>query len=416
MAEPIIFHIDMNSYFASCEQQANSLLRGKPVGVCEHLGGIIIAPSVEAKKLGIKTGTPVWEAKKICPSIVLVNTDPEKYRFITAKFLRIFYSYTEQVEKYSIDEAFLDFTDDLAKFADPWAEARRIAYEIKEKIRTQVGEWIRCSIGVGSNKLIAKLGSDLQKPDGLVIVPPSEQHLLYDRLKLIDIPGIGRRMEANLNFLGIKTLADLRDYPVSKLISHFGIMGQHLHNMGQLKNSWREHDYNQDQKIKSMGHAYTLPQATADPKLALQVLYKLSEMVGRRMREAKVTGSTVFLIATDKQGESIHKHKKLDYQTADGREIFMEIASMFEEATGKVKKFRLVGVTVSNLTPYTEQQSLFEPDQRKSRLVGYLDEINDKYGDFTISRVSAWQARSVIRDSIGFGRMREFKVNFKRGK
>src|SRR5438105_1584957 len=106
----IIFHIDMNSYFASCEQQANPLLRGKPVGVCEHLGGIIIAPSVEAKKFGVKTAMPVWEARKLCPQIILLPTDPDKYRETTRRFLSVLYEYSEDLERYSIDEAFMDMT------------------------------------------------------------------------------------------------------------------------------------------------------------------------------------------------------------------------------------------------------------------------------------------------------------------
>src|ERR1700690_1215441 len=133
--EKIIFHIDMNSYFATCEQQANPFLRGKPIGVCEHLGGIIIAASIEAKKLGIKTGTPVWEAKKIYPKIILMYTDPQKYRATTDRFLKILYTYTEQIEKYSIDEAFMDMTADFKNEKEPWHKAEQIAREIKIKIR-----------------------------------------------------------------------------------------------------------------------------------------------------------------------------------------------------------------------------------------------------------------------------------------
>src|SRR6266481_8722345 len=157
--QKVIFHIDMNSYFASCEQQANPFLRGNPIGVCEHLGGIIIAPSIEAKKYGIKTAMPVWEAKKLCPKIILMCADPEKYRSITIRFLKIFSLYTEAIDKYSIDEAFLDLTSNIKtamtfqKMGDPWKEAKKIALEIKEKIKKEIGVWIRCSIGIGTNKL-----------------------------------------------------------------------------------------------------------------------------------------------------------------------------------------------------------------------------------------------------------------------
>jgi|SRR5579872_63716 len=434
-SQPVIFHIDMNSYFASCEQQANPFLRGKPIGVCEHLGGIIIAPSIEAKKLGIKTGCPVWEAKKIYPKIILLYTDPEKYRNTTARFLEIFYSYTEEIEKYSIDEAFLKMTANVSNAADPWLAAEKIALEIKAKMKKYVGDWIRCSIGIGPSKLIAKIASELKKPDGLTVVPPDKLETLYDRLKLTDIPGIASRTERNLNALGIKTLRNLRDYPESKLVAHFGIMGRHLSEIGHLRGSWHEGEFGAEAPIKSMGHAYTLPQTTSDQALVLQVLYKLAEMVGKRLRQAGLTGNIIHFITSDKDQHYIAKRHKLNYFTADGREIFMEAAKIFFEnfgspksrsslatnalpgrGRGAVKTFRLIGVTVAGLQQASEQQVLFESDRREKLLTSALDKINDKYGDFTVARIPAWQAREVIRDSIGFGRMKEFKVKFKPGK
>jgi len=420
--EQVIFHIDMNSYFASCEQQANPFLRGKPIGVCEHLGGIIIAPSIEAKKLGIKTACPVWEARKIYPKIILLHTDPEKYRNTTARFLEIFSAYTEEIEKYSIDEAFLNMTANLRGAAEPWAAASQIGLEIKAKMKKYVGDWIKCSIGIGPSKLIAKIGSELKKPDGLTVVPPDKIDTLYDQLKLTDIPGIASRTERNLNAIGIKTLRDLRDYPQSKLVAHFGIMGYHLSEIGQLRGSWRETEFGEQAPIKSMGHVYTLPKTSSDRKLALKVLYKLSEMVGRRLREAGMAGNIVHFVASVKGQDYAGKQKKLNYFTADGREIFMEAAKIFEENFGSPgsarnsKTFRLIGVTVAGLQPAANQQALFGSDRREKLLISALDKINDKYGDFTVARIPAWQAREVIRDSIGFGRMKEFKVKFKPGK
>lgn len=412
----IIYHIDMNSYFASCEQQANPFLRGKPVGVCEHLGGIIIAPSIEAKKMGIKTATPVWEAKKLCPGIILLHTDPEKYRSVTHKFLKIFLSYTEHVQKLSIDEAFLDMTDtlrsELRNKRDPWVRAEQIALEIKSKIKKSAGEWINCSIGIGPDKLIAKIASDMRKPDGLVIVRPENKQMLYDNLKLTDIPGIGSRTEKNLNLIGIRALKDLRDYPEPNLVAHFGVMGRHLHNIGKLEGSWYEHEFEKEQEIKSMGHAYTLPQATYDKKTVLQVLYRLSEMVGRRLRAAGLCGDIVHFIANGKSGGYSGKSKKIGYFISDGRDIFLESSALFLKNSVSWP-LRLVGVTVAGLKAYAAQQPLFEQEKRKNRLMRFLDTINDKYGDFTIARIPAWQARNFIRDSIGFGRMKEFKINYK---
>ncbi len=415
----VIAHIDMNSYFASCEQQANPFLRGKSVGVCEHLGGIIIAPSIEAKKLGIKTGTPVWEARKLDPKIILLKTDPDKYRDTTRRFLAIFYQYTDLVEKYSIDEAFLDLTGSVKDFADPWSEAERICLEIKAKMKKTVGDWISCSIGIGANKLVAKIGSDFKKPDGLTVIPPNKKDLLYEKLVLTDIPGIARRTEKQLNYLGIKTLRELRDYPYTKLISHFGIRGYHLYMIGQLEASWKENFDDPDAAgapIKSMGHAYTMPRATVNRDVAAQVLFKLSEMVGRRLRESGLSGNIVHFITKSREREYFDRSHKIGFYIQDGKDIYFHALKILDDAFASRElpgNLRLIGVTVSGLAPFTNQLSLFDQENKQLNLIKKTDQINDKYGEFTITHVPAWQARSFVRDSVGFGRMKEFKVKFK---
>ncbi|MBL8031625.1 MAG: DNA polymerase IV, partial [Candidatus Doudnabacteria bacterium] len=287
----------MNSYFASCEQQDNVAWRGKPLGVCEHLGGIIIAPSVEAKRWGIKTGTPVWEARKLCPQIILTKTNPDRYRYYTAKFLKVFEDYTADIERYSIDEAFLDVTKvcnvrvgsekctvNSWGLVDPYEEAERIAKEIKRRVKLEVGDYLRCSVGIGWSKLIAKVGSDMQKPDGLTVLRPEDKPLLYKKLQLTDIPGIGNRMARRLRERGVRTLVDLRECPVASLHSWFGIMGYHLWSMGQLEGSWHE-NFSEFSPVTSVGHLYTIAGEFRNrPGVGEQVLYKLSEMVARRLR------------------------------------------------------------------------------------------------------------------------------------
>lgn len=434
----IIAHIDMNSYFASVEQQDNLAWRGQPVGVCEHLGGIIIAASVEAKKWGIKTGTPVWEAQRLYPKIFLTPTHPDRYRYYTAKFLKVFADYTDDLEKYSIDEAFLDITKicNTVKNGvrqDPFIEAEAVVREIKLRMKTEVGDWLRCSAGIGTNKLIAKIASDMQKPDGLVVVRPEDKVKLYDKLALTDIPGIGFRMERRLNLLGIKTLKDLRDYPQSKLVEKFGIPGYHLYNMGQLEGSWKEGFI--EEPLKSIGHMYTVAKEYRKPGVLEPVLYKLSEMVGARLRVNELTGDVlhvhVHTLAKPKEqmmGEGVDgvsegfgrtyknidcvgKSRRLGYQIQDGRDIFLEsmatLKSLQLDTTDA--SMYLIGVTVASLQPTSNQQSLFRFENIKKPIMFALDKVNDKYGDFTLARVPAFLARDIIRDSIGFGRMKEFK-------
>lgn len=429
--QPIIAHIDMNSYFATVEQQDHPEWRGKPVGVCEHLGGIIIAASVEAKKWGIKTGTPVWEARKLYPKIILTPTTPARYRFYTARFLKVFEDYTNRIEKYSIDEAFLDLTKacNIRIFkngewvkADPWEEAANIIKEIKVRMKTEVGDWIRCSAGVSYSKLVAKIASDLQKPDGLTIVRPEDKESLYDRLELIDIPGIGRRMTRNLRVLGIRSLRNLRDYPESKLVAHFGIQGKHLHSMGQLQGTWRESFDEEldasDGSMKSIGHMYTIPSEYRNKKVLRQVLYKLSEMVGARLRVNGVMGNGLHVYCNDPEGLRVGKGVQLDHYLQDGREIYLQAMHQLKQ-TGFLPQLEnrsyLIGVTVFGLAPQENQLSLFDDSRSNPSIMKALDKINTKYEDFTVARVPAFLARDIIKDSVGFGRMKEFKTTFVRG-
>ncbi len=424
----------MNSYFASCEQQENLGWRGKPVGVCEHLGGIIIAASVEAKRWGIKTGTPVWEARKLYPKIILTPTHPDVYRKYTRRFMKVLEDYTDRVEKYSIDEAFVDLTKacyvrrpskyntgkngDLEK-VDPWLEASRIAIEIKQRITKEVGDWLKVSVGIGDNKLVAKIASDMQKPNGLVVVRPEHRAELYDKLKLTDIPGIGRRMEKRLNNLGIKTISQLRDYPMSKLVAHFGIAGYHLYSMGQLRGSWKEGFTPVEQDpLKSIGHVYTIPQQYRQAKVLRPVLYKLSEMVAARLRVNGLFGNVLSVHLHDKDRNCSGATHKFNTYFNDGRDIYLESINLLKQAQGSLgleDKPYLIGVTVSGLRPFFNQQSLFASVAKNNRLVSALDKINDKYDDFTVARVPAWQAKDIIRDSVGFGRMKEFKTSHVKG-
>lgn len=424
----IIAHLDMNSYFASVEQQDNPEWRGKPVGVCEHLGGIIIAASREAKVWGIKTGTPVWEAKKLYPKIILTPTRAEAYRNYTRKFLKVVADYTERVEKYSIDECFLDLSRvcnirlGSYEFADPWEEAVKIAMEIKNRFKTEVGDFLTCSIGIASSKPLAKIGSDLKKPNGLVVILDKDspcfqqgeslwmgKNELYNRLKLTDIPGIGRRQEKNLSQLGIKSLKDLRDFPLSHLTSRFGrISGYHLHSLGQLRGSWKA-EVADDSNIKSMGHMYTLPKEYRSAEFFLPVLYKLCEMVGRRLRRKNLEGNVISCFCRDQDYNGFGDSHKLGYFLQDGRDIFLEarrILSGFKDGIFP-SGTKLIGVTVAGLRGFVNQTSLFGDVERLRRVSESLDIINNKYGEFSLIRALQAPAGPVFRDSVGFGRMKE---------
>lgn len=484
----MIFHIDMNSYFASCEQQANPHLRGKPVGVCEHLGGIIIAPSVEAKRLGAKTAMPVWEARKICPDIILLPVDPPKYREITRRFLKIFSEYTGLVERYSIDEAFLDVTDWLLSslpvvgegkrerrgnnfnnqifssnftpnptptLSHPfdklragmgegdriWRDALILALEIKWRIRREIGEWLTCSVGVAGNKLLAKIASDLEKPDGATVIKPEDIPQLYDRLRLTDIPGIGNRTARQLNLLGVFSLKELAAYPESLLRAHFGIVGHYLHEMGNFRGSALielDKVHKEETKphlsylnieaksvealpqagrrgIKSMGHAYTMPAATADRRVIKKLFFKLSEKIAVRLRKQNFWGSeiscNVRFAVSDKDRQSRagmgRSHRVHDF-TNSGQAIFKQAWKIFQSFNIDFP-VRMASVTVAGLAENYRDEPLFERYKKSERALFAQDRVNDKYGDFTLRSAALIDALDLAPDTVGFGRIKELK-------
>ncbi|MBI5369754.1 DNA polymerase IV [Candidatus Uhrbacteria bacterium] len=215
----IILHIDMNSYFASVEQQANPFLRGKPIGITgKHQERSIIATaSIEAKRLGVKTAMSTWEAKQICPSLILYPGDPEKYSDITRRFNATYREFTDRVESFSVDESFLD----LSERTPDYFGAACIALTIRQRLKEELGEYITASIGIAPNKLMAKLSSESVKPNGLTVTPPQQVLNLLDRSALQDLCGIGPCIEQRLNALGIFTFKQLRTFslPIGLLLN-----------------------------------------------------------------------------------------------------------------------------------------------------------------------------------------------------
>lgn len=412
----IILHLDMNSYFASCEQQDRLDWRGKPLGVCEHLGGIIIAASREAKRWGIKTGTPVWEAKRRYPKVILTKTNAERYRFYTRRWLALVSDYTGSVEQASIDEAFLDLTPVVGQAKDPWGAAAEVASDIKRRMPLEVGDWLTCSVGISDCKLVAKIASNLKKPDGLTVVRPEDKERLYGLLELTDIPGIGARRAARLKALGIATVRELRDCPLSHLVASFGVAGYHLHRAGQLAGSWKEPVEDQA-NLKSMGHMYTLERQFRDSRYLLPVLSRLCEMVAERLRRKRLVAGALFVgVRLGLRGGQFGRrrdhrwwqgHARLDAPTADGRRLFLEARELLREGLADARSCYLVAVTASTLSPAHEQLALL-PDRPSDPAISQaLDRINARYGPGTATRAESWLAQSIIRDSVGFGRIKE---------
>lgn len=392
-----ILHIDFNSYFATVEQQANPRLRGKPVGVT---GGdrwertVLGAASIEAKKFGVKTGMTLWEAKKLCPNIVLVSGDSEKYLSCTTKFINILKKYSPYLEIFSIDECFLEILR-LTTFAqdDNFTQATTIASIIKDRIRKEVGEVVTCSVGISYNKLIAKLAGSLHKPDGLVVIADEEaaQYIL-DRVELDEICGIGPRIKRRLFNLGIKDFKTLRRVPKEYLLASFKSYGEILYNMARGIDHSPVLPFYERGEVKSIGHRHTIDHDTNNPEEIRQILLKICEMITAKLRAKKLVGKTIhcwFRYASSTHLEGVFSGDGMQnniHFTSDGLEIFNEAWRLFTGIWYK-EPVRMVGASVSNLKPAKPVNlSLLTEENNKQAIWQALDHINNKFGNFTVQR------------------------------
>jgi len=390
----------MNSYFASVEQQANPFLRGKPVGVCAYLGegGCIIASSVEAKKFGVKTGAIVRDARKLCPEITLIENNPDKYRSTTQKIFSILNSYTDVLEPYSIDEAFLNFTGLVKNFAG----AQKITEEIKYRIKNEVGDWLKASQGLSFTKFLAKFASDNGAKDSVSLITNiREAQNWYQRLKLTDAWGIGQKIEIRLNELGIYSLLDLQKHPVSNLMQSFGKVGYYLWaNLNGIEIDWVKNE--EEILPKSIGHSYCLPKKTTDKEYLAKILMKLCEKTGRRLREKNLeAGSLSIYWGYTKIRGGFGKSFKIGDSFFSSRDIFNKAFRILQNYQ-LPDRVRMLAVSVSSLSPRKEQLSFFEDRVKKQKLCQAMDIINDKFGEYTVIYGQMWDTGDNARDRVGF--------------
>lgn len=377
----IIFHIDYDSFFASVEQQDNPKLRGEPIGITNSTRGIICTASKEAKKVGVKTGMPFFKAKKICPQLLPVPGNFQRYEEINKKSLEIFEKYTDRVEAFSIDEAFLDMTKTL-KFHEGIEDA---IFKIKKDIHNEFGAYITCSVGVGPNKLLAKLCSDINKPNGFFIVTDDNLKHLLDRTPLTDFCGIGRQTKLKLAEMGIESVQQLRKISDQKLRRVFG--NKKTEFLKNLSLGVGETDVNFSQykaKPKSIGHQHTLDKNTTNNKVIKANLQKLGDMVAKRLRNQKMAGRTISISLRDKDFKNYKERTTIPRHIDTSAEIYNVASKLFDSLSWK-KETRLVGISISNLVPKDQTPlPLFDETQKKERIDKVLDEINSEFGDFTL--------------------------------
>jgi DNA polymerase-4 len=379
-----IIHLDMDSYFASVEQQANPRLRGRPIGVSgkPHNRSIMVAASREAKQAGVASGMPIWEARRLCPEIEIVPGKSARYVTVTKRFLSILKAYTSILEIFSIDEVFMDVTQEAHRYGGPAA----MAYSIKEAFRRELGDYITCTIGIAANKTLAKLIVKTRKPDGIAILRDQDVPTLLERTPTGDICGIGRRIESRLAKVGIHSLAELGRTPKWYLKREFGVYGLFLKLVGQGRDPTPVIPYTQVAPVKSVGNSKTIPPRLRSFDTALLVLRGLCDKVGRRLRKLNYVGRTIHLSFRVGLLEShFGKQTTIPLPTDDGETIYQVCLAIHRTMNHRPTTVSQIGVSVSNLSEKRALSGyLLKKDKNRERLNRAVDRIRDLYGEHAI--------------------------------
>ena len=400
-AKPTIFHIDINSCFATIEQQANPHLRGKPVAVAAYTSsrGVILAASVEAKKIGIKTGLTVGDAQKIYPRLVVLEPDTNKYRHVHRALKTLFSSYTNTLVPKSIDEFILDMADYIQATGMPVEE---IAREIKKRITEEVGDWITVSIGIGTSRFMAKTASNYQKPDGLIVIDHTNYLDIYASLELTDLHGINIQNKARLNKVGIYTVLDFYNADSVWLKAAFASIGSYY---------WfvRLRGWDIDTiefERKSFGNQYAT-KIDGSFEFLLPLVQKLVEKTASRMRAKGYCARGVYIGLSFQDGSHWHISETVSQDLFDARDIYREVMRLLSKCP-EVRPVRVISESVFNLTSDTTLQlNLFSDFTKKRKLVRSIDDINERWGAFSITAARALPAYNKIPDRISFGGVQE---------
>ena len=424
-AHPDLFthiHVDLNSFFASVEQQLHPEYRGKPVGVCGTMAdtGALIAASYEAKALGIKTLTKVGEARRICPEIILVDGSHSVYAEYSHNIAKAVERVCPVAHTPSIDEMVCEL---MGRERNPPA-ARKIALDIKQAIRDDVGATLRCSIGMAPNRYLAKIASDMQKPDGLIGLLPSQLPRAIAHLELRDLPGVGARTEIRLNAKGVHTMVDLLalDRPGMHALWD-SVWGDRLYHWLRGADTGDDGAPVDSGIQKSLGHSHVLGPEHRTPHGAWAVAHKLLHKAAMRLRMEKFyTGSLAVTIKYSLNREQaaaagkVKKHSSGITQTGWGMEARFRPAqdtlSLLEALQGCWKqaptgpenqKPFFVGVTLRNLIPEGDMQTmLFEEPGNRNQLSATMDKLNLKYGHSTLHFAGMLPARDSAPTRIAF--------------
>jgi DNA polymerase-4 len=374
-----ILHADMDAFYAAIEQRDHPEWRGKPVIV----GGdgprqVVSTASYEARKFGVRSAMPGVRAKQLCPHGIFVLPRMHVYEAVSDQVRAVFESFTDLVEPLSLDEAFLDVTGSRALFGDGAAIAARIKHDVNAATQLTV------SVGVATSKYVAKVASDLKKPDGLVVVPPGEERAFLRPLSVARLWGVGPVTQQQLERAGLRTIGDVQSRSEGELVAAFGAnLGEHLY---VLANGLDPRSVEPDRAAKSIGHEMTFAEDLVEDEDVKGVLLQLCEMVGRRLRRVALRGSVVKVKLRYPDFTTLVRQRKVA-ATADDLELYRVGCELVDTVWDRRRGVRLLGISVAGLGDEGRpaQQGLFAPPpQKRDQVLKAMDKIRDRHGEGSV--------------------------------
>lgn len=400
-ARPMIMHIDLNSCFATIEQQSRPLLRGRPVAVVNRRTEktSIVTASYEARARGVKVGMKVATARLLCPDLVAIESDPPKYRYVYRRLMAILDDYSPMVKMKSIDEGLIDFTQSPIDVRS--RDLMEVGGEIKQRIRTEIGDYMSCNIGIGTNRFLAKTAAGLDKPDGLNQITYKNLRSVYGRLGLEDLTGIASGFGGRLRQLGIFTPLEFLDADETTLVRQV-FRSKHGRDWHRRLRGWEVDDVDYD--MKTVGRQYVLDDQNLGYDEVLRRFHNLCEDIAGKLRSQQVRAHGVRLYVKTYQGgrwQNIHRQER----------AFDDEASLFEIVRGLVTAAPLpayeIGVSCYGLVGAGEQQpDLFGEMAKTAELTSAVDEINQYWGTRTVHSADTLGLDGQMKRKVPFGSTR----------
>lgn len=373
-------HADLNSFFASAEQQTKPGLRGKPVGILKAKGRTcLIAASDEAKKLGVKTGCNIYDAKRVCPQIILIPADFSRYEMMTRQFIRLANEFSDAVEVFSLDEVFLDITDIAWWFGG----AVSLAKKLQARVRQELGEFIGCSVGIAENKLLAKMASGMAPRRGILVITPKNKAELLARAPFSEVCGIGRRLAEKLKSVGIVSLPQILTAADELLLPLVGpYWTKELKRLARGEDNSSLIPLENLPVAKSVSRSYTLFKDTRNPYEIKGLIRNLCEEAAWKLRRLGLASRQFGISVRGEHYSRAGYHTAKSY-TDDGREIFDRVFGLYQSWRWPYA-VRFAGIWVSLLARQGSLPLPLFPEPRRRRALQAVDQLNGIYGEYTV--------------------------------